>query len=80
MKRYPIFAGYGILNGKYFARDFNHENWQISEPEARILELGPEHPAYKSTWESIKTRTFEFEGSKYNLEEDANLSLFLIEF
>lgn len=79
MKRYPLFSGYGILNGKYFAKDYDHKNWQITETEARILELGPEHPTYKSTWESIKTRTFEFKGFKYNLEETSDYSLFLIE-
>lgn len=80
MKKYVLYTDYGILNGKFFVKDYDPENWNLSNSEIRILELGPEHPSYRETWNNIvKSRSFSHNNCTYSLEESPNYQLSLIE-
>jgi len=78
-KRFLIYNELGLLNGKYFVIDHCPINWKITEDENNILNEGPEHPLYKSTWKQIiETKRAEVDGTKYRLEEDKDLNLWLV--
>lgn len=79
IQKFLIYNKLGLLNGKYFVKDYCPTNWGINKHEKDILNEGPEHPLYNNIWNNIiDTRKYEIDGIVYKLEEDKNLNLWVV--